>query len=273
MAGFWTSEQALAQASARRSVRLVELAGGLQRDRRRDPPGDLSERAAGKLSYFGAIAVTGKPQPAGTHLELPILVRQSFWETPWFWPVAASLAVGLVALVVLQTFRRRALARLSKLKLQHTLERDRTRIARDLHDDLGTRVSSLMMGSSLVQRDFDRDPAAARRHLTRMSASARELVTAMDELVWAVDPANDTLDRLASHLAGMAQEMFRDSEIRVRISVPIELPATPLRSGVPPPFFARGQGSPPQRAQARRAMRGLVRDARFRWGNHRHHPR
>jgi signal transduction histidine kinase len=229
MAGFWIGEQPLPKIPASGVSALLSwqeaynvIGGGAHRATYLNvPPGSY---------MFRASAVTDKPQPAGTHLELPILVRQSLWQTPWFWPVSASLGVGLLALVVLQTYRRRALARLSKLELQHTLERDRARIARDLHDDLGTRVSSLMMGTSLVQRDLERDSAAARRHLTRMSASARELVAAMDELVWAVDPANDTLDRLASHLAGMAQEMFRDSEIRVRISVPVELPATPLRS-------------------------------------------
>ncbi len=229
MAGFWISEQPLPKIPASGVSALLSwqeaynvIGGGAHRATYLNvPPGSY---------VFRASAVTDKPQPAGAHLALPIFVRRSFWETPWFWPVAASLGMGLLALVVLQSYRRRAVARLSKLELQNTLERDRARIARDLHDDLGTRVSSLMMGTSLVQRDLDRDSAAARRHLTRMSASARELVSAMDELVWAVDPANDTLDRLASHLAGMAQEIFRDSEIRVRISVPVELPATLLRS-------------------------------------------
>jgi len=179
---------------------------------------------------FRAIAVTQKPLSASTHLELPIVIRPPLWDTPWFRPVAASATVGLLALVIMQTFRRRALARISKAKLQHSLERDRARIARDMHDDLGTRVSSLIMGTSLVQRDLDRDPAATHRHLARMRTSARDLVNAMSELVWAVDPANDTLDQLASHLTGLAQEIFRDSETRVRITIPTQLPATPLRS-------------------------------------------
>lgn len=179
---------------------------------------------------FRAIAVTRRPLTASAHFELPIVIRPTLWDTPWFRPVAASAAVGLLALVIMQTFRRRALARISKAKLQHSLERDRARIARDMHDDLGTRVSSLIMGTSLVQRDLDRDPAATHGHLARMRSSARDLANAMSELVWAVDPANDTLDQLASHLTGLAQEIFRDSEIRVRITIPTQLPAKPLRS-------------------------------------------
>ena len=180
--------------------------------------------------HFRAIAVARKPGSASSYLELPIQVRSHLWENPWFRPAAAAAAVGLIALAILQTFRRRALARISKLTLRNTLERDRARIARDMHDDLGTRVSSLIIGNSLVQRDLDRDTVATRRHLVRMGSAARDLATAMDELIWAVNPANDTLDQLASHLGGLVQDIFGDECFRLQIKVPTDLPHIPLRA-------------------------------------------
>lgn len=180
--------------------------------------------------HFRAIAVTARPYPASTHLELAIRVRPSVWETPWFRPTATAAGVGLLALVILQTYRRRALFRFSKLNLRHTLQEDRARIARDMHDDLGTRVSSLIMGTSLVQRDLDKDPVATHRHLVRMGSAARDLATAMDELIWAVDPANDTLDQLASHLGGLTQDMFFEERFRVHIRIATDLPHILLRS-------------------------------------------
>jgi len=179
---------------------------------------------------FRAIAVTLNPNPASSQLELPIKVRSFLWETPWFRPTATASGVGLFALVILQTYRRRALSRFSKLNLRHTLQVDRARIARDMHDDLGTRVSSLIMGTSLVQRDLEEDPVATRRHLARMGSAARDLATAMDELIWAVNPANDSLDQLASHLAGLVQDMFRDETFRLKIRVPTDFPHIPLRA-------------------------------------------
>jgi signal transduction histidine kinase len=180
--------------------------------------------------HFRAIAVARKPGSASSYLELPIKVRSPLWENPWFRPAAAAAAVGLIALAILQTFRRRTLARISKLNLRNTLERDRARIARDMHDDLGTRVSSMILGTSLVQRDLDRDPVATRRHLVRMGSAARDLATAMDELIWAVNPVNDTLDKLASHLGGLVQDMFGDERFRLQIRVPTDLPQIPLRA-------------------------------------------
>jgi signal transduction histidine kinase len=180
--------------------------------------------------HFRAIAVTRNPDPASAQLELPIMVRTPLWENPWFRPTATAAVVGLFALVILQTYRRRALSRFSKLNLRHTLQGDRARIARDMHDDLGTRVSSLIMGTSLVQRDLEKDPVATRRHLARMGSAARDLATAMDELIWAVNPANDSLDQLASHLGGLVQDMFHDERFRLQIRVPTDLPPIPLRA-------------------------------------------
>lgn len=228
-AGYWTCEQKLPPISKAGVASLLSwkeahnvIGGGTHRATYLNvPPGNYR---------FRAVAVTRRPFPDGAHLELPITVRQSFWENSWFRPVAASVAVGLVALVILQTYRRRALARLSRMQILNSLERDRTRIARDLHDDLGTRVSSLMMGVSLVQRDIECPTPATRQHLSKINTTARDLVTAMDELVWAVDPANDTLDQLVSHLTGMAQELFRGTEMTLRISVPMNPPAMSMRS-------------------------------------------
>jgi signal transduction histidine kinase len=122
----------------------------------------------------------------------------------------------------------RNFAQLSELKVEQVTDRERKRIAADLHDDLGTRVTVLNMTAALAQRDLERDPAKTRVHLDKMSDSARELVVAMDDLVWAVDPAHDTLDHLASHLTRLAEEMFRDSPVRCRLDIPAMLPARPL---------------------------------------------
>jgi signal transduction histidine kinase len=141
-------------------------------------------------------------------------------------PDMRAFDLGPVGIVT--RLRRRSMRRLETLRVQNALEQDRTRIARDLHDDLGTRVTVLTMTAALARRDLDTDPAKTRRHLEAMAGSARELVAAMDDLVWAVDPAHDTLDHLASHLTRLAEEMFRDSPVRCRLDIPALLPARPL---------------------------------------------
>ncbi|MCW1922437.1 histidine kinase [Luteolibacter arcticus] len=185
------------------------------------PPGEYA---------FQAIAVGSEPQPATASLAFPLEIKRPIWEREWFIPLAVAAGVLATGLLFFAAYRRRTRHRLAAIKLQHAVERDRARIARDMHDDLGTRVTVLNLAASFVRRAIDGDPEKARQQVVRLESAARDLVTAMDGLVWAVNPSNDTLDHLASHLSAVAQEIFRDSPVRLRISIPDDLPRITLRS-------------------------------------------
>ncbi len=179
---------------------------------------------------FRAIAIGNDPSAGSTHLAFPIIVREPFWQQGWFIPAVVAAGALLLGLASFVAYRRRSRHRLAAIKLQHAVERDRARIARDMHDDLGTRVTVLNLAASFVRRAIDGDPDKARQQIVRLESAARDLVNAMDGLVWAVNPANDTLDHLATHLSAVAQEIFRDSSVKLRISIPPDLPAIPLLS-------------------------------------------
>jgi signal transduction histidine kinase len=179
---------------------------------------------------FRAIAVGAGAKPSTTHLAFPLTVEQPFWRHAWFLPAAVAAGVLAVGLLLFAAYRRRSRHRLADIKLQHAVERDRARIARDMHDDLGTRVTVLNLAASFLRRAIGGDPEKARQQVVRLESAARDLVHAMDGLVWAVNPANDTLDHLATHLSAVAQEIFRDSPVRLRIAIPDDLPTVSLRS-------------------------------------------
>ncbi len=185
------------------------------------PPGSYTFRAMG---------LAGDGETAGGGVSLALLIHPPFWQRVWFWPVVSAGIVGLLSTIVFTSHRSRSKRTLERLRFQKALEEDRTRIARDMHDDLGTRVTFINMSAALAREEIDRSPENARRHLGRMTDSARELVAAMDDLVWAVDPAHDTLDDLASHLTRLSAEMFRDSPVRCRLDIPPFLPSIPLGS-------------------------------------------
>ena len=187
------------------------------------PPGDY---------LFRAIGLAGTGKIIGDELSLSIRIEPPIWQRVWFLPVMAGVGVALIAGLMFVAQRQRSRRSLERLRFQNALEKDRARIARDMHDDLGSRVTFINMSAALAQRDLDQAPDNARRHLARMTESARELIVAMDGLVWAVDPTHDTLDHLASHLTRMAEEMFRDTRIRCRLEIPALLPALSLGSEV-----------------------------------------
>ncbi|MES2924166.1 MAG: histidine kinase [Verrucomicrobiota bacterium] len=185
------------------------------------PPGDY---------VFRAIGMTEEKHPESAGLSARIVVRPHFWQRGWFWPSITACIISLIAVAVVRQRNRRNRRRLRELAFQTALERDRTRIARDMHDDLGTRITVLNIAASLADKAMDHDPNKARKQLNKMSSAARELVVAMDELVWAVDPSRDNLDELALRLTRHAEEFFEESEIRCRFDIPSSLPTRRISS-------------------------------------------
>ncbi len=116
--------------------------------------------------------------------------------------------------------------KLERLERQRAVERERTRIAKDIHDDLGASLTRITMLSQSARVELEHSPAAS--DLDRIYDTARELTRAMDEIVWAVNPKHDTLDSLATYLGKFAQDFLAAANIRCRLDVPVHLPPWPL---------------------------------------------
>jgi signal transduction histidine kinase/ligand-binding sensor domain-containing protein len=163
-----------------------------------------------------------------TGASLSFEVLPYFWQTTWF-RILGGLATMLVAggAVWFET-RRRMRRRLERVERQRDIERERSRIARDIHDDLGASLTRIVMLSQSNRGEMQ----LMTKNLDRIFATARELTRAMDEIVWAVNPRHDRLDSLASYLSRFANEYLSVAEIRCRLNLPLHLPATPVTAEV-----------------------------------------
>lgn len=179
---------------------------------------------------FRAIGMTEDKQPESAGLSAGIIVRPHLWQRGWFWPAATACIISLLAVAVIRRRNHRTRQRVREFAFQTALERDRTRIARDMHDDLGTRITVLNISASLASRALENDPEKARKQLDKMSSAARGLAIAMDELVWAVDPSHDNLGELALRFTLHAEEVFHESGVRYRFDIPDSLPPVPISS-------------------------------------------
>ncbi|WP_221031175.1 sensor histidine kinase [Actomonas aquatica] len=151
-------------------------------------------------------------------------VAPFFWQTWWFLGGCTLLMLSAVAFAVRTLTRRRLRHRLELLEQRHALELERARIARDIHDDVGTsltRISMLSQSAPAVMRD----PERAGPLLARIQQTATDMTRALDEIVWAVDPRHDTLDSLVSYMGKFAEDFLRAAEVRCRLDLPFELPA------------------------------------------------
>src|SRR5262249_52442804 len=116
-------------------------------------------------------------------------VRPPVWLRAWF------LALGAAAIVsAAYALHRARVARLLEL------ERIRLRIAVDLHDRLRASPSRIAILSEVARRGLSGDPRGADGPLARIAATSREVVDAMNDIVWAINPARDSLDDLVRRM-------------------------------------------------------------------------
>jgi ligand-binding sensor domain-containing protein/signal transduction histidine kinase len=163
----------------------------------------------------------------GAQLSLQIL--QHFYQRWWFLALVGIVATGAVAATVHQYVVRGMRRELERVERQRAVEHDRTRIAKDIHDDLGSGLTHIMLLSELARRSPQQEVPA---HLTHISDMARELTRAMDETVWAVNPHNDSLDGLMTYVTKFAQDYLNVAGIRCRLDLPAQLPHHALAAEV-----------------------------------------
>lgn len=158
---------------------------------------------------------------------LAFTVAPFLWQTWWFVGSCTLLVLVGVAMVARYVTRRRLQTKMEQLERQHALERERARIARDIHDDIGTSLIRIAMFSQSKPTALDH-PQPTATILARIYSTAREMTRALDEIVWAIDPRHDTLESLIRYMGSFAQELLGAAEIRCRLDLPLEVPAWPL---------------------------------------------
>ena len=113
--------------------------------------------------------------------------------------------------------------RLAQAERERAVERERSRIARDIHDDLGANLTEIVLLSQFAQ-----EPGASKSQvladMQKITAKARSLTRIMDEVVWAVNPVNDTLEKFVTYTCSFAEEYLQTAKIACRLEVPELLP-------------------------------------------------
>ncbi len=153
----------------------------------------------------------------GTEASLGIFVARPFWKTSWFWGAAVivitAMMIGISRYFVWHRMRRE----MARLKQQRALEQERLRIAHDIHDDLGARVTQISLLSAMAQEN-PAFPEKARADFDKVSKMSRELVSALYETVWAVNPENDNLEALGNYLCQMVKQLWRADAVALPLS-------------------------------------------------------
>lgn len=208
----------------------------------------LSPRSGSRLELTGVYAPLGTRLGDGnvSGFELLLLspkdVRVVAAPPWWTWGRLLGLAAVLAALLFAalawnKQLHRKVQERSRQLETeirhregaeqQRAAEAERTRIARDLHDELGAGLTEVSLLASAGLGDFrveDKSPDRFRL----IADKARALVSALDVIVWAIDPKRNSLQSFADYLGSYAEELLSASNIVCRLRIPIECDAVAL---------------------------------------------
>ena len=154
-------------------------------------------------------------------LALPIVVRPPYWRTWWFM-ILAAVAAGSVLLAAHRARVGRVIAE----------ERMRTRIARDLHDDVSATLSGISyFAHSIRGDDIGAGSPTSAKFLDLIDRSATEARERIGDIIWAIDPDHDSWEALLSRLRRQASDLLGSSGVEHRIDMPTNLQLRPLRPG------------------------------------------
>lgn len=153
---------------------------------------------------------------------LKIYIEPPFTQTPLFYSMVGVVVLSLGWGVLQYRRNRRLRIRQMEEDKRHALESERQRIARDVHDDLGSGLSALSLLTEIAR--YKSSEHELRTELGKINAASRELSGKIREVIWTVNASNDTLANLLSYMNHYALELLDNAEIDYHVSLPNPIP-------------------------------------------------
>ncbi len=176
---------------------------------------------------FHVIAANAEGLWNETGASLGLVVIPPLWRSWWFLCLCGMTTTAGIWAAARFISTRRLEARLRAAEQRHAMERERARIAQDMHDEIGSKLTRISFLSEIA-RGSVRGGVPPLPPIEAIATTSRELLQALDEIVWAVNPRNDNLEQLAGYLEQHAREYFQGTSRDFQIHVPLQFPDVAL---------------------------------------------
>jgi signal transduction histidine kinase/ligand-binding sensor domain-containing protein len=150
------------------------------------------------------------------------VINVPWWQTWWFILLAASFIAIASWSLIRSYYQRKLRQQRAVLEKQQAIEKERTRIATDMHDDLGAGLSTIrFLGEKVKRNTFSQ---VTREDIERMQATSNELIDKMNEIIWSMSEKNDSLEDLALYIRSYSMQYCEDNNLDCSIELPEQIP-------------------------------------------------
>ena len=178
--------------------------------------------APGKYSLHArAEFINGRYPPSETSFSF--IIHPPWWQTWWFRMLALAIILLSLALAVRNYYRGKLILQKQKAERQQAVERERTRIARDMHDDLGSGLSSIRFLTEKIKRNVFSE--VSRNDIEKMQETSNDLIDKMNEIIWAMNEKNDSLEDLIIYTRSYAVQYCEENGLECTADLPEFIPA------------------------------------------------
>ena len=168
-----------------------------------------------------SVFLNGKYAPLEAGYSFTIMFP--WWQTWWFLCLEFLFFLAVITIFFRLYYRNKLHKQMISLEKKQAIEKERTRIAIDMHDDMGAGLSRIKVLSETIKFENQKgivDPA----HLQKISSYSEEMMDKMGEIVWALNERNDSVDDLLGYTRAYATDYLTTHEIHCTFHAPAEHP-------------------------------------------------
>ncbi len=159
----------------------------------------------------------------GEYAAVTINIPPQIWERTEFQIVTFFVFIFLLILITRYVNAIKYRRKLHIIELEQALEKERIRISKDMHDEVGSNLTKMSLLGEIAKKYIDDDEKLS-NYLNQITATGVEVASSLDELVWTVNPKNDKLGRTISYIVQFVDDFLSSTEIHFSFIVPDEIP-------------------------------------------------
>lgn len=150
-----------------------------------------------------------------------LIIRSPWWTSWWFIILISLVFIVTITVIIRAIFKRKLLQQQRIIEKQRAVEQERSRISKDMHDDMGSGLSKIAILSELLKAYPNEEKEA--EQIEKISRTAKDLVDSMGQIIWAMNSENDKIENLTAYLREYAIDFFESSGVDCSLDFPDQI--------------------------------------------------